>query len=614
MSAYFLCLRLSGPPIGESEIEPMISAGRVFARDDQQLVLEADYAISYQAFWTTQEDVNARNPLRHPKNGYWYIYHGRVDNRSELIHRYQNLSTRSTDVECIAEAHAQDGDDGLKLVKGPRALVVFDPTSKNLNVYRDFAGMRFLASWHDQDRLIIANTLDALIAYPNYTFVLDEYMAACRFGFQIPKVNRTFADGIRQLTPGFTADLNELLQGRESVFYLPDPNNQLEFECEEDCISEFKRLLDQSVKRRLRSRSEVGSMLSGGLDSMPITLAASNCVPEQDIHCFTWVYDRYEDTDERQFIEPMVRQRANLKSHDINCDERWFDVHQNPDMLPSVPFHTPWLANQYAALELAQDQQVSVLLSGLSGDILYEEDWVIIYDLLKQGKFRMLRNELGFLIKNSGGVWPFVKRYIIAPTRLMKVLRPWLVKAGIVNKVRHQWLTDYSLRLISQEKKSHLTHMSEKARRPTQFDLVLGFLEPNDHVGMRPVEASRGIEKRQPFRDADLIEFMLAIPTQYLRTGKNFRPIIKRAYRQGLPTAVLERSDKADFFPTISEKIEGSQPIKQLLSGTDTHFSKYVKKQYLEGKTPDIRKMSMIRWNSAYLESWFTHYFKKVGR
>ena len=46
---------------------------------------------------------------------------------------------------------------------------------------------------------------------------------------------------------------------------------------EEECITEVKRLFEQAVERQLQSDVEIGSYLSGGLDSGSITcIAAKN--------------------------------------------------------------------------------------------------------------------------------------------------------------------------------------------------------------------------------------------------------------------------------------------------------------------------------------------------
>jgi asparagine synthetase B (glutamine-hydrolysing) len=362
-------------------------------------------------------------------------------------------------------------------------------------------------------------------------------------------------------------------------------------------------------------------MLSGGFDSVPITISASKLikrlpVSQQSIQCYSWVYDKNKEADERDYIESVVSPRDNLKARFIKSDDSWFDIDQNPDMSITLPFHTPWLANQYAALAHAQSDNVSVLLSGLSGDILYEEDWVAVWELIKAGEFALLNQEIRFLLKNCGGIWLFTKRYLIAPTKLFKLLTPILQKFRLLKQQQAEWLSEYALETLEHVEKhdasdQQVSKNAQHARRPVQYELVVGLLEANDHVGMRAIEASFGIEKRQPFRDADLIEFMLAIPTKYLRKVDQFRAIVKQAFAQDLPKAMLTRNDKADFFATVDQRINRSQQVTSMLEKRDAHWHKYVKKGYVAATTSSTRQSSMINWTCAYYENWCEIYLRR---
>lgn len=603
MSAFFFCLHRQGQSLSEQEIAPMMACIEEFGVDDRQLVIQDDFAMGFQAFWTTPEEQYSRQPLFDKATGLWLLFHGRIDNRDALFARL-GLSPDSTmsDVQLLWQFYLTFGESKLSQVTGPMSLVLFNQNTKHLIAFRDFTGARYLVYYLSDNYLIITNVATTILAHPKQQFTINEEFLIRKFAYIAPTKADTLVSGVEQVKPGHKIMLNKAGLD-EHVFYLPDPKKRIILASDQAYYDEFKRLLSQSVQRRLRSTTLVGSMLSGGLDSVPMTILAAQQQPkDKKVQAFTWTFDQYPQTDEREFTSEIFEQYA-IDANEINCDKAWFDIGDNPDVNPLQPFHTPYLAFLYKMYEKVQQKRIRVLLSGIGGDLLYCGEVTIIWELLLAGQFKACYQESKHRIKAIGGFKNFVKVYLIKPLRLYRWVRPWLASLKLIADGGPEWLTD-DARADLDTNKHWLDTYANQALRPIQYRNLLGCLDANDAAGGRLLDIKYGFEKRHPFRDRDLIEFMLAIPSKYLFFAGEFRPIIKQAFQQELPKCIYQRNTKADFFPVIKHHILSSKRVNQYLTVSHSDWQRYVNKGYIYDEGKENTFQIMLKWNCAYYEAW----------
>ena len=79
-----------------------------------------------------------------------------------------------------------------------------------------------------------------------------------------------------------------------------------------DWAHEFAERFTDSVKIRLRADVEVGSCLSGGLDSSAVVTTATQ-LSQRPLHAFTCAYDEGPAYDERPHVRAVVTADANSR-------------------------------------------------------------------------------------------------------------------------------------------------------------------------------------------------------------------------------------------------------------------------------------------------------------
>src|SRR6185503_6694805 len=132
---------------------------------------------------------------------------------------------------------------------------------------------------------------------------------------------RTFFDGLMQLPPG-----HWMVAGPNGVaihrWWTLDPDNHAPGG-PADWEREFTERFDTAVRLRLRADVEVGSCLSGGLDSSAVVTTATTML-ERPMHAFTVAYDEGAAFDERRYVRSVV-EATGAVPHTVvpNGDDFW---------------------------------------------------------------------------------------------------------------------------------------------------------------------------------------------------------------------------------------------------------------------------------------------------
>src|SRR5204862_8173801 len=159
---------------------------------------------------------------------------------------------------------------------------------------------------------------------------------------------------------------------------------------------EFRAILEDAVRCRLRSSAPVGVYLSGGLDSGSVASVAGRLLGPGSgaLRAYTIVYDRFAKTDEREYAAAVVDAYA-LPQRLISGDGGWTLAELEP-WLPvfSEPMFGAFDTLNYHALPAALDDGVRVLLTGHGGDVLLLRSPSYFASWLVHGHWRALARQL----------------------------------------------------------------------------------------------------------------------------------------------------------------------------------------------------------------------------
>jgi asparagine synthase (glutamine-hydrolysing) len=439
-------------------------------------------------------------------------YNGEVYNFRELRAELKNLGhsfQSRSDAEVVLKSYAQWGADCLQRFNGMFAFAIWDRTRQELFLARDRYGIKPLYYTLVGSTLIIASEQKAVVQHPSVKREIDLEGLIEYFTFQNIFTDRTLLRGIRIFPAGCFAkvEIGKLIGSLQPTRYWDFNFREPDYPCpEEEYVEELDRLFQQAVKRQLLSDVEVGSYLSGGLDSGSITAIAATQLPY--IKTFTCGFDLHSISGlELAFDE---RKNAEFMSY-LFKTEHYEMVLKAGDMeriLPKMAWHLeePRVGQSYPNFYVAQlaAKFVKVVLSGTGGDELFGGYPWRYYRAV-------VNNDFEQYIDKYYGFWQR-----LVPNRVIhEIFKP------VWNEVKHVWTRDI-FRNVFHGPTAELSKPEDYINRSLYFEaktFLHGLLIVEDKLSM-----AHGLESRVPFLDNDLVDFAMRLPVRFKL--KNFAEIV----------------------------------------------------------------------------------------
>ena len=249
---------------------------------------------------------------------YVLVYNGELYNTEELrweLKQQGHSFLGHSDTEVVLHAYAQYGEGCLDRFNGIFAFGVWERSRKRLFLARDRIGVKPLFYTRHSGGLIFGSEIKSILTFPCVPRELDREGAAQLILLGPGRLPGSgIFRGIRELEPGCCAWYED---GRLSVrryWKLTDREHRESFEETVECV---RYLVTDAIRRQMTADVNVGTFLSGGLDSSIITAVCAGEMAGrgQQLHTFSVDYennDRYfrankfqPDADDR-YISRMV--------------------------------------------------------------------------------------------------------------------------------------------------------------------------------------------------------------------------------------------------------------------------------------------------------------------
>jgi asparagine synthase (glutamine-hydrolysing) len=248
-------------------------------------------------------------------NGEFYGYEPIQRELEKSGHR---LRTKS-DSEIALHLYEDLGTQCLHALRGEFAFVVWDETNKTLFAARDRFGIKPLFFAQHNDTLYFASEVKALFAAGvPARWDRDGLAQATEAGGHIL---RTLYDGVFQVPPGHYALATEKHFHLIKYWDFDYPRTaQVLQRSDAEHAAEFREVLEEAVRLRLRADVPVGCYLSGGLDSCAVLgLAARH--RREPIRAFTLTFDRPDYDEEKEAREMAAKSGADFFPIPIRQDD-----------------------------------------------------------------------------------------------------------------------------------------------------------------------------------------------------------------------------------------------------------------------------------------------------
>lgn len=476
-------------------------------------------------------------------------YNGEIYNYLELrdeLRKKGYIFHSNCDTEVLIAAYEAYGVSFLQRLNGMFAMAIYDSNTDQIILARDRIGKKPLYYYaDDHGNLIFGSELKPILKHPDFhkemrTDIISRYL--CYKYINAP--DTIFAHTYKVMPGEYIIWQNGSIRRKELYW---DILEQYQI-CSQELVGDYseakaqlKRVLQDSVQKRLIADVDTGTFLSGGIDSSLITAIAQQ-VTGESVKTFTIGFETSEE-DEAVYAKDVAKYLGTDHTELYLTEKELFETIKDLPYYYDEPFADSSQIPTMLVSKLAK-QGATVILSGDGGDELFcgypKYDWIYFAQRLD----------------SMAGM----ANFILAPIHITEKL-PEKMRALLENRNE-----ETKVQLFTDIRQNHTVDMilgnslTAKYRRETQIpvrdwqikrqlldmmtDLPGDMLAKVDRASMK-----YSLEVRCPLLDYRIIEFSFRVPQQFKYHHFDKKHILKDITYDMIPRKLLDRPKKGFGVP-----------------------------------------------------------------
>ncbi|MCH2185933.1 asparagine synthase (glutamine-hydrolyzing), partial [Myxococcota bacterium] len=530
-------------------------------------------AVGHRRLTIIDLSAAGQQPMADMERRFHVVFNGEIYNYLELRRELEGQGAvfrTQSDTEILLVGYRVWGLQLLDRMVGMFAFAIWDDELKELLLARDPLGIKPLYYLEAPERLLFASEIGALrgvadVGEPDPA-AIAEFLLWGSIG-----APRTLHSKVRALPPGAWARVRAgRFEAPREYYRLEDQIGRVESMDAEEAAERGRAALRSSIKRHLVADVEVGTFLSGGVDSVALTALMSD-MSERPVTSVNLSF-RSERLDEAPIAEEAAALYA-TKHHRIDIrvgeiQERLVDAVRALDQ-PSVDG-----VNVYFVSEAAAQSGLKVAISGVGGDELFggygtfartpslfrSQAWarhIPGAPMIRRSVSRALprwvphhlarKAAMGIL---HGGSWPgvyFTQRGLFNVEQVARLLGPRGTAAVEASWPEHLLTSRLGGRELPEAERVSAYEIKQY--------LQCQLLRDTDVMSMR-----HSLEVRTPLVDRQLIEELMRIPPEF-RHSRPAKRLLREAVSPAVPAAVWDRPKQGFAFPIDEWLAEESVPL-----------------------------------------------------
>ena len=516
-------------------------------------------------------------PMHSDDGRYAIIYNGEIFNYIELRAELGESQFRShSDTEVILRAFQRWGPDCVNKLRGMFAIAIWDKKEQKLFLARDRFGIKPLYYANTSNGLYFASEMKALVPFLNErkmnSAALSDY-----FTFQFCLGEKTMMDGIMQFPPAHFAIVDSSGLVKPKRYW--DVHYQIDYEHTEDWFVErLKELVNDSVSMHLRADVEVGSYVSGGIDSSLLASLARRQRLSGSFKVFNGRFIDGPEYDESRYAKALADEQ-NMQLYIADIGEKDF-----VENISKVIWHLdqptagPGSFPQYMVSKEV-GKHIKVVLGGQGGDEIfggYARYLVAYFEQCIKGAIEGTLNNGNYLV-----TYESIIPNLASLREYKPMLQEFWAKGLFSERDERYWrlinkantfdniLAPDTINHKNTFENFHQIFWGENVGKESYFDSMTHFdfktllpalLQVEDRMSM-----AHGVEARVPFLDHPLIEFVATIPADIKFRNGELKRLLKAVFSDHLPDVIKNRKDKMGFPVPLNLWLKCNGPAREFV-------------------------------------------------
>lgn len=487
---------------------------------------------------------------------YTIIFNGEIYNHIEVRTQFNITGNTSSDTETLLLLYRKFGVNFLNYLDGMFAFAIYDKQENTIFIARDRAGKKPLYYYADADKIVFASELNCLKSLLPLQMDNDNFYHYLRLGSFYKKLTpyknvHELAAGSFLLIDCNTLEVKEQCWWSISDFYARSNNDSFE-----ESLLKVDGFLHTSIQRRVESSDlEVGSFLSGGIDSGLVTAIASGY--NSSLKTFTVSFNgEYDEAPLAKLVADKYHtQHTEIK---INFDTLKNDIENIVGNYGEPFFDSSAIPSYYVSA--AAKKYLTVILNGDGADELFGGYRRYVpfaqYDFFKAN--RLVKSSAHFLkmilppANNKKSTYNYLYRlaslaskqsleiYLAAGVDIMEGFEQHIKNPGFdyLQVMRNDFdaIADASI--------SGLKKLMNMDFNTTLFSQLL--------VKMDIANMANSLEGRSPFLSKELLEYAPAMNDRFKIHGGTTKYLLRQLAKKYLPEQLINQPKRGFEIPLKS--------------------------------------------------------------
>ena len=475
--------------------------------------------------------------------------HDRQSLRAEL-----GVAADLPDSELVRLAFELWGEECASRLRGDYAFCLLDLTSGAVVAVRDRVGNYPLYYLEAGEEIHFSTSADAFAGLPGAG--LERQALLLHVLDRVP-LERTLRNGVVRLQPGHLVRFEAGVARVRPYWELPAVGEGAEW-VRSDELAEFEVLLREVVSRAFDG-GPVGVLLSGGLDSAAVAIAAVDVARERrfappqalSLHMPGGL-------DERETQRAVARRLGMPQVVVEACREgieRLADDALALSASRSLPLQNIWLPATERLVCLAFERGCRVLIGGSGGDEWLGVNPIVAADQLRSFDLAGVVRTCVSLLRSSHLQWHLALRQVLWRSALRPLVTDQLpgraADTGAGAPRLPGWVAPDPLLRSEVELQLGLQRRSRRMVGSRYFEQVQRTIQHPRTVADREesFESARhlGVRFSATFWDPRLIEFLYRVPPHLLEQGGRSKSMVRRPVARRLPGLGFEHQRKLEW-------------------------------------------------------------------
>jgi len=549
-------------------------------------------------------------------NRYTIIFNGEIYNHAAVRQQLGIAGKTSSDTETLLLLYQQYGEAMLPYLDGMFVFAVYDREEKKIFIARDRAGKKPLYVYNDGKKIVFASELNCLKGLLPLQMETGNIYHYLRFGSFYKQL--TPYQQVRELGAGSCATINcSTLEYKEKKWWdigkFYQQKHRYTFD---EAMTKVDGYLHQAVKRRVESSDlEVGSFLSGGIDSGLVTAIAS----EYNNKLKTFTVSFAGEYDEAPLARLVAEKYATHHTQiHISFDHLKDDVEKILSNYGEPFFDSSAIPSYYVSKEARK--HLTVILNGDGADELFGGYRRYVpfarYDFFKRnllikGGATVAKNILPHS-SNKKSAYNYI--YRLASLASKSNLHIYL-SAGV------DILEDYESNMINapagylQPMQDDFNAVAETSMSGLKKIMQLDFdtnLFNDLLVKMDIASMANSLEGRSPFLSKELLEYAPGMNDEFKIKGSNTKYLLRQLAKKYLPAELIHQPKRGFEIP-LKKWVDNE--LKEImyayLQSNHAVSRQFLQPAFIDGllnNTARIpaEKRAKILWTLFSLEVWYS--------